>query len=259
MELSVKGIRVIITAAASGIGRTIAETFLKNGARVYICDIVEERLEECKTALPGIGATVADVSDPTQVDQLFEEATAHLGGLDVLVNNAGIAGPTAPVEKVLPEQWDRTMAVNINGQFYCARRAVPLLKSAGGGSIINISSTAGVFGYPLRSPYVASKWAVIGFTKTLAMELGEFGIRVNAICPGTVAGDRNEAIIAADAQARDVSAGSVREAYLKQTSLLTFIDARDIANMALFLASESGHKISGQSLCVDGHTETSRT
>lgn len=259
MKLTGQGLRVIITAAASGIGRTIAETFLENGAQVHICDVVEERLAECRAALPDIGATLADVSDPLQVDRLFEEAIAHLGGLDVLVNNAGIAGPTGYVDEITPAAWEQTIAVNINGQFYCARRAVPLLKAAGGGSIINLSSTAGLMGYPLRSPYAASKWAVIGFTKTLAMELGEFGIRVNAICPGPVEGARMEAISAAEAQARGVSVESVREGYVRQTSLRTFIPPQDIANMILFLCSKAGQRISGQALSVDGHTETLRT
>ena len=253
------GLRVMITAAATGIGRAIAEAFLENGASVHICDIDEQALAACRAALPEIGTTVADVSDPDQVDRFFEEAITHLGGLDVLVNNAGISGPTGLVEEISPEAWDRTMAVNINGQFYCTRRAVPLLKAAGGGSIINISSTAGLFGYALRSPYTASKWAVIGFTKTLAMELGEFAIRVNAICPGSVDGPRMDRVIAAEAKALNVAPEVVRHGYLKQVSMRTFINPRDIANMILFLCSEAGGKISGQALSVDGHTETLRT
>lgn len=252
-------LRVIITAAAVGIGRAVAEAFLEQGAQVHICDIDEGRLLACKEALPDITYTLADVSDPDQVDKLFEEAMAHLGGLDVLVNNAGIAGPSAQVEDVTPAQWDRTMAVNINGQFYCARRAIPLLKANPGGSIVNLSSTAGLFGYPLRSPYATSKWAVIGFTKTLAMELGEFGIRVNAICPGSVDGPRMDRVIAAEAITRNVAPEVVRNGYLGQVSMRTFIDYRDIANMILFICSDMGRKISGQALSVDGHTETLQT
>lgn len=259
MELSCKGMRVIITAAASGIGRAIAEAFLDEGARVHICDINEDLLSKCQAALPDIGATLADVSDPAQVDRLFEAATARLGGLDVLVNNAGIPGPTAPVEEIPPDEWDRTMAVNINGQFYCARRAVPLLKAAGGGSIVNLSSQAGLLGYPMRSLYAASKWAVLGFTKTLAMELGEFGIRVNAICPGAVEGDRINRVIAAKAEARGVPPEEVREGYVRTMSMRTFVTAQDVASLVLFICSEAGSKISGQALSVDGHTETLRT
>jgi NAD(P)-dependent dehydrogenase (short-subunit alcohol dehydrogenase family) len=258
MEISVKGQHVLITAAASGIGYAFAKAFLEKGARVHICDINEDTLEDCKTTLPGVGVTLADVSDPAQVDQLFEETVPSLGGLDVLVNNAGIAGPTACIEDVSPGEWDRTMAININGQFYCARRAVPHIKAAGGGSIINMSSSAGLLGYPMRSPYAASKWAVIGLTKTMAMELGEFGIRVNAICPNAVEGPRMDAVIAAEAQAKNISEKEVYEGLVKGTSMRTFVTTDDVVNLVLFLCSESGGKISGQTLSVDGHTETLR-
>jgi NAD(P)-dependent dehydrogenase (short-subunit alcohol dehydrogenase family) len=259
MELTCPGLRVLITAGGAGIGRTMAETFLQNGARVHICDVDEARLQEFQAAWPALGVTVTDVSDPAQVDRLFEAAVAHLGGLDVLVNNAGIAGPTAPIEEINPEDWDRTMAINISGQFYCARRAVPLLKAAGGGAIINLSSAAGLFGYPLRAPYAASKWAVIGLTKTLAMELGEFNIRVNAICPGVVAGPRMDGVIKAKAEARGISEAEMREQYLGLVSMHTFVTMQDVANMVLFLCSEAGCRISGQALAVDGNVETLRT
>jgi len=258
MKLTCDGLRVLVTAAGSGIGRAIAETLLTNGARVHICDLAADRLAECQTALPRIGVTQADVADPRQVDPLFDAVVAHLGGLDVLVNNAGIAGPTGPVETLDPDEWDRTMAVNINSQFYCARRAVPLIKSAGGGAIINLSSAAGLFGYPLRTPYAASKWAVIGLTKSLAMELGDFGIRVNAICPGPVEGPRIDGVISARAQARGESFEAMRAAYQRQNSLHTFIQAQDIANLVLFLCSPAGSKISGQALSIDGNTESLR-
>ncbi|MFQ5973209.1 MAG: SDR family oxidoreductase [Alphaproteobacteria bacterium] len=258
MNVSVKDRRVIVTAAASGIGRAIAEGFADGDARVHVCDIDADGLHDLRSARPEIGTTPADVSDPADVDRLFDEATGSLGGLDVLVNNAGIAGPSAQVEDVTPEEWERTLAVNINGQFHCARRAVPLLKRAGGGAIVNISSTAGLFGYPFRSPYAASKWAVIGFTKTLAMELGEHGIRVNAICPGAVEGPRMDRVIAAAARVQGTSPDQVRKSYLRQVSLGTFVEAREIAETVLFLCSDAGRKISGQALSVDGHTETLR-
>jgi NAD(P)-dependent dehydrogenase (short-subunit alcohol dehydrogenase family) len=199
------------------------------------------------------------VSDPAQVDTLFQEAIERLGGLDVLVNNAGIAGPTAPVEDITPDEWNQTMAVDINGHFYCVRRAVPLLKEAGGGLIINMSSAAGLFGFPNRTPYAAAKWAVIGFTKSLAMELGPHSIRVNAICPGIVEGERQDRIIAAKAAAEGRTAGEVRSQIVRQNSMRTFVTQQDIANMVLFLCSPAGSKISGQSLGIDGHTETLRT
>jgi NAD(P)-dependent dehydrogenase (short-subunit alcohol dehydrogenase family) len=250
-----RGKRVLVTAAGAGIGRAIAQAFLDNGARVHVCDVAADRLAELKAAAPSVGVTETDVADPSQVDRLFDEAMSALGGLDVLVNNAGISGPTGPVETVSPSDWARTIEVNLNSQFYCARRAVPALKQAGGGAIVNLSSTAGLLGCPLRSPYVASKWAVIGFTKTLAMELGPYGIRVNAICPGSVEGERIERVIAAEAKSRGVSAEAVRESYLEQTSMRTFVTQDDVVNLVLFVCSDKGSKISGQALAVDGHTE----
>jgi NAD(P)-dependent dehydrogenase (short-subunit alcohol dehydrogenase family) len=248
--------RVLITAAGSGIGFAIATAFHRAGARVHICDVDPEALATAGDALPGIGATLADVATPGDVDRLFGEALTALGGLDVLVNNAGIAGPTALLEDIDPVDWRRTLAVNLDSQFYCLRRAIPALKAAGGGSVVNLSSTAGLFGYPRRTPYVAAKWAVIGLTKSLAMELGPDGIRVNAICPGSVDGPRMDRVIAAQADALGVPDQEVRDTYTRNASLRTFIKAEDIANMALFLCGPGGAKISGQALAVDGHTES---
>jgi NAD(P)-dependent dehydrogenase (short-subunit alcohol dehydrogenase family) len=259
MELSCAGLRVLITAAATGIGRVMAETLVANGAQVHICDVANERLAECQAALPTLTTTIADVANPAQVDRLFYDAVAQLGGLDVLINNAGIAGPTAPVEAITPEEWNQTMAVNINGQFYCTRRAVPLLREAGGGVIVNLSSAAGLFGFPNRTPYAASKWAVIGFTKSLAMELGQYNIRVNAICPGIVEGERQDRVIAAKAKAEGRTVEEVRQNLVRQNSLRTFVTQQDIANTVLYLCSPAGSKISGQALSIDGHTETLRT
>lgn len=254
----VTGLRVIVTAGAGGIGRAIAATFHQNGAKVHICDVAADALTLAAKEMPGLGTTVADVSDPAQVDQLFAEAVSWLGGLDVLVNNAGIAGPTGPVETMEIADWDRTIAINISGQFYCARRAVPLLKAAGGGLIANLASVAGLFGYPLRAPYAASKWAVVGYSKTLAMELGGSNIRVNAICPGLVEGPRIEGVIRARAEAKGEELAVTREKYLSQNSLHTFVTAQDIADLILFLCSPAGSKISGQALALDGNTESLR-
>jgi NAD(P)-dependent dehydrogenase (short-subunit alcohol dehydrogenase family) len=248
--------RVVVTAGVDGIGRAIAEAFLAAGARVHVCDIDEARLAELRDTLPALGATLADVAEPAEVARLFDEAQEHLGGLDVLVNNAGIAGPAGPVEDCTPEDWRRTLAVGLDGSFHCLRHAVPLLKHAEAGSIVNISSTAGIYGYPLRAPYVAAKWALVGLTKSLAIELGPFGIRVNAICPGSVDGPRMDRVIAAEAAARGTAPEQVRESYTRNASLRTFIDVADIANMALFLCAEEGRYISGQALAVDGHTES---
>ncbi len=248
--------RVIITAGGAGIGRATARAFHAAGARVHICDVDAATLADAQAELPGLSVSEADVSDPDQVDRLFDAALDALGGLDVLVNNAGIAGPTALLEDCEPAEWRRTLAVNLDGQFYCLRRAIPALKAAGGGAIVNLASTAGLYGYPRRGPYVASKWAVVGLTKSLAIELGPSGIRVNAICPGSIEGPRMDRVIAAEAAATGSSEEEVRQAYMRNTSMRCFIDAEDIANMAVFLCSPAGAKVSGQALAVDGHTES---
>ena len=259
MSESVDGRRVMVTAGATGIGRTIAMAFANDGARVHVCDLDAAALAAFARECPDARVTRADVASVAEVDAYFDAAQAWLGGLDVLVNNAGIAGPTGGVEDITPEDWDRTLAININGQFYCARRAVPLLKAAGGGSIVNLSSTAGIMGFPMRTPYAASKWAVVGLTKSLSMELGEHGIRVNAICPGAVAGPRIDRVIAADAEARGLPLQTVRQSYLNQNSLRDFIRPESIARMVLFLCSPAGNQITGQAISVDGDTHSLKT
>jgi NAD(P)-dependent dehydrogenase (short-subunit alcohol dehydrogenase family) len=246
----------LVTAGAGGIGRAIAGRFLRQGHRVHICDIDTAAIDSFLSAHPGATASLADVSSVDQVGRMFEDLARHHGRLDVLVNNAGISGPTARVEEIEPEEWNRTVEIDLNGQFYVTRLAIPMLKCAGGGSIINISSSAAFFGCPLRAPYTACKWALIGFTKTLAMELGPFGIRVNAICPGSVDGERIDQVIERDARRRGRTVEEIRELWKRQTSLRTFVSAEDVAAMACFLASAEGATISGQALGVDGHTET---
>jgi NAD(P)-dependent dehydrogenase (short-subunit alcohol dehydrogenase family) len=255
----VKGLenkRVLITAAATGIGRATAETFLAAGAKLHICDVDKEGLAAFKAAYPTIGTTVADIAVEDQVDKLFEEATATLGGLDVLVNNAGISGPTANLEDCAPEDWRRTLAVNLDGAYLCARRAIPIMKKTQAGSIVNLSSSAGIFGFARRTPYASAKWAIVGLTKSLALELGPFGIRVNCICPGPVEGARIERVIAAEAEASGRSPNEVRDSMVQYNALKTFISPNDIANMIVFLCSPAGARISGQALPVDGYTYT---
>ena len=247
---------MLVTAGASGIGRTIARAALAQGCRVHVCDVSPEAVRQFQAENPGASATIADVSSPGDVERVFADL-ARLGGrLDVLINNAGIAGPTAPVEEMAIADWDRTIAVDLNAVFYVTRLAVPLLKAAGGGSIVNIASSAAFGGFPLRSPYSAAKWALIGLTKTWAMELGASKIRVNAVCPGSVEGPRIERVIAAAALEMGVDANVVRRKYLDQTSLGIFVDAEDIAQMILFLASSLGAAISGQVIGIDGHQES---
>lgn len=256
MRAELKNKRVIITAAATGIGRVTAESFLAAGARVHVCDVDEARLKAFKAAQPALGATVADVADAAQVDRLFDDALATLGGLDVMVNNAGIAGPTGNVEDLKPEDWRRTLAVNLEATFLCCRRAVPALKKNRSGLIVNLSSAAGIFGFARRTPYASAKWAIVGFTKSLALELGPFGIRVNAICPGAVEGDRIERVIKAEAKASGRSESQVRSDTVRYSAMKTFVSPQDIANMILFLSSDAGARVSGQALSVDGYTYT---
>jgi NAD(P)-dependent dehydrogenase (short-subunit alcohol dehydrogenase family) len=256
MTDDLKNKRVIITAAATGIGRITAESFLAAGARVYVCDVDEAGLKGFKAAHPAVGITTADVADPSQVERFFDAALAHLGGLDIMVNNAGIAGPTANVEDVKLEDWRRTLAVNLDATYMCCRRAVPVLKKNGSGAIINLSSAAGIHGFARRTPYASAKWAIVGLTKSLALELGPFGIRVNAICPGAVEGDRIERVIKAEAKASGRSEDEVRKNTVRYTAMKTFVSPQDIANMILFLCSSAGARVSGQALPVDGYLYT---
>ena len=253
-DLSVAGLKVLITAGAAGIGRVIAEAFADGGAHVEVCDVSKEALAALKKARADIPGHLADVTDQKAVAKLF--AKAAKGGLDVLVNNAGIAGPTAAIHEIKPEEWLRTVDVNLNSMFHCTRLAVPLLKKAGGGSIINLSSVAGRLGFPLRTPYAATKWAVVGLTKSLAMELGPHKIRVNAIQPGMVAGDRINRVISARAKAVGNSFETQRGILLSKVSLRTEVTADDIAAISMFLASPAGCRISGQALSVCGNVET---
>lgn len=248
--------RVFITAAAAGIGRGIARAFHAAGANVHICDIDAAALQTLAQELPGLSYCQTDVGDEQQVAQFFRQGLEQLGGIDVLVNNAGIGGPAGTLESLDAEAWQQTIQLNLNSTFYCCKQALPYLKDQRSGCIINLSSTAGIMGYPYRTPYAAAKWAVTGLTKSLAMEVGEYGVRVNAICPGAVSGERMNRVIANEARARDVSEDEVRRAYVSQCSLQSFVSAEDIAAMALFLSSDAASKISGQVISVDGDTHT---
>jgi len=251
-----QGKRVLITAGAAGIGRVMAENFKARGARVAVCDVDEAACAEMAAANPDILTRVVNVTDPAQVDGFFDEALETLGGLDVAAANAGIGGPAAPVEEMPFEGWKDTLAVNLDGAFLVARRAAPVFKAQRSGLLLLTSSTSGLFGHPYRSPYAAAKWGIIGLTKTWAMELGPYNIRVNALCPGAVEGPRMDRVVANEARVRGIPEEQVRQIYVKGVSMKTWVKAQDIANMALFLASDMGNKVSGQAMAVDGHTET---
>ncbi len=255
MDLKLTGLRVLVTAGASGIGLATARAFVREGAHVHVADVDRAGLDALAASDPGLSRSVCDVADRGAVAAMFDAALAALGGLDVLVNNAGIAGPTAACEQVAPEDWERTLAVNITGQFHCAQLAIPHLRRSANPSIVNLSSAAGRFGFPRRTPYAASKWAVIGFSKSLSIELGDAGIRVNAICPGSVAGPRIDAVFASRAAARGLDEAVVREEALAKTSLHRLVSAEDIAHTIVFLCSPAGANISGQAIAVDADTQ----
>lgn len=251
MKISLSGQRAFVTAGAAGIGRATVDTLARLGAHVATCDIDETALA---TLPESIERWHCDVADRAALDAVLDRIVPD--GLDILVNNAGIAGPTKLVEDITDEEWRRCLAVGLDSQFFCIRRAVPAMKSAGRGSIVNMVSTAGILGYPTRTPYAAAKWASSGFTKSLAMELGPHGIRVNGIAPGAVTGERMERIVAAQAELDDRSPEEVRRDYVIGVSMQSFIDPQEIADMIAFLVSDHGRHVSGQIIAVDGHTET---
>lgn len=247
--------RVLITAGASGLGLEMARSFHSAGAQLTVCDVDRAALERLGTEMPTVHSMYADVSSESDVEALLTYAEQKMRGVDVLVNNAGVAGPTRRFEDVSLPEWEQTFAVNMTGQFLCARAAVRLLRKRAGASIINLSSAAGHLGMPGRVAYSASKWAVIGFTKTLAIELGHEGIRVNAVLPGAVDGPRIRAVIQAKALERNVPIEDVAKAYSGQAALGRMVSAMDVANMVMFLASDAAASITGQEMAVDGHTQ----
>ena len=244
--------RVFITAGASGIGRAIGEAFAAAGAQVWVADIDEAALEQVPT---GWRRSLANVADEAQVAELFDRVARDWSGIDVLCANAGVAGPTALVENIALEDWKSCVSVNLEGTFLAAKYTVPMMKAQKSGAIVLMSSTAGLYGYPNRAPYASAKWAVIGLMKTLAMELGPFGVRVNAICPGAVEGPRMEGVLDREAAAKGMTRDQVYDGYAMGTSMRSFVTAQDIANMAVFLGSDVARLVSGQTIAVDGHTE----
>ncbi|MDB5823131.1 MAG: family NAD(P)-dependent oxidoreductase [Herminiimonas sp.] len=248
--------RVLVTAGASGIGREIVRAFVAQGAKVFVVDVNADGLAALARESDLIQAALCDLSSRVAIEAMVPTAVAALGGLDVLVNNAGISGPTAAVEDFDPDAWESVMQINVNGTFNVTRLAIPHLKQSAAGSIIVMSSVAGRFGYPNRSAYSTSKWALIGFTKTLSRELGGFGIRVNAILPGAVAGERIENVLAGRAKISGRSVDEERAAAMSIQSLKRFVDPRDIAALAVFISSDAGKSISGQILPIDNDTQT---
>ncbi|MBU2992061.1 SDR family oxidoreductase [Octadecabacter sp. 1_MG-2023] len=248
--------RILVTAGAAGIGRAIAEAFLADGADVAICDVDSDQLAAMQEAYPTLIAGQVDVTNEAEMDAFLQQLKERWQGIDVVCANAGTGGPAGRIETLDFDEWQHCVATNLHGSFLTCRWAARLMRAQGSGLICLTSSTAGQLGYPLRSPYASAKWAIVGLTKTLAMELGEAGVRVNAICPGAVEGPRMDRVIENEASARRQAIDAVRQSYVKGVSMKTWVTAQDVANTIRFLASPSGSKISGQILAVDGHTET---
>jgi NAD(P)-dependent dehydrogenase (short-subunit alcohol dehydrogenase family) len=254
MDLELGGLRVMVSAGAGGIGLAIARAFVREGARVSVCDVDPAALSQLARSDPALHAMRCDVSSRDEVGAWFDAAQAELGGLDCMVNNAGIAGPTGKIDAIAPEEWDRCIAVCLTGQFNCLRLAVPALRASDNASIVNVSSLAGRLGFALRTPYASAKWGVVGLTRSLAIELGPDRIRVNALLPGIVAGERQQRVLTAKAQARGLSFEEMERVAFAGTSIKEYVTAEQLADYVVYLASRRAATISGQALSVCGDT-----
>jgi NAD(P)-dependent dehydrogenase (short-subunit alcohol dehydrogenase family) len=255
MTATGSGRRVLVTGGAAGIGLAMAEAFSAAGDRVTVVDRDPERVAGLADSHPQLDAHALDVTDAGAVDRLFDEVIDPAGGVEVLCANAGTSGPTGGIEELDLESWRACLSVNLDGAFLVLRRAVPAMKRRGSGVILLTSSTAGLYGYPRRSPYATAKWGVVGLAKTLAIELGPHGIRANALCPGSVGGPRMDGVLQREAEASGRSLDAVRARYESAASMPGFVDASEIADTAVFLASDAARRISGQAVAIDGHTE----
>jgi len=250
--------KIIISAGASGIGWAITKICVARGALAYLCDVDSKAISKVKkhpSYNKRIFVSQTDASDETEVIDFFHKIKKKFKKLDALINNVGVAGPTGTIEKLDSSEWENTLHINVNSHFYFTKQAIPLLKKSKTSSIINISSGAGIMGFPLRSPYAASKWAVVGVTKTLAMELGKYNIRVNAICPGTIKGDRMKSVIKDKAKFTKVSVKKIENDFVSMASMKSWINEEDIGNMCAYLVSDEANKVSGQVIAVDGNAE----
>jgi NAD(P)-dependent dehydrogenase (short-subunit alcohol dehydrogenase family) len=254
MDMEIRGLRVMVTAGAGGIGLEIARAFVREGARVHVCDVDEVALARLSTDDAAISSTRCDVASREEVARFFAEGLAKLGGLDCFVNNAGIAGPTGRIDEIDPADWDRCIAIDLTGQFNCARLAVPHLRKSANASLMNVSSLAGRLGFAMRTPYASAKWGVVGLMRSLALELGPDNIRVNALLPGVIAGERQVRVLTAKAKARGIPFEEMERLAFSYTSLKEYVTPQQLADLVVFVASPRGRMISGQALSVDGDT-----
>lgn len=251
-------VKAIVTAGAAGIGLAIARRLVADGGAVAICDVDATALDQAAADLALASAEVADVTHADAMQDFVDRAVLAMDGLDLVVANAGIGGPTAFLEDVSHSEWSATLAVNLDGQFNLLRAAIPHLKRRSAGSVVLMSSAAGRLGYPMRAPYAVAKWGVVGLKETLAMELGPHGISVNAILPGSVAGARMDRVLADKAAATGITRDRAQAEEVANVSMRRMVAADEIAGVVAFLASLAGRSISGQSIGVCGNFETLR-
>ena len=247
--------RVIITGGASGVGRVMAEAFLKLGDCVAVCDTSESEIFKLTCRFPQILVAKADVGEEESMERFFEMVIRELGGVDIFISNAGISGPAGPIQKLKLSEWRSCITMNLDGAFLSCRWAASQMLEQKNGVIILISSTSGLFGVPFRSPYVTAKWGIIELMKTLAIELGAANVRVNAICPGSIEGDRMERVLSIESEATGRKLEDIRAKYMAGVSLRRFVTAKDVSDMAVFLASDASRNVTGQAISVDGNTE----
>ncbi|NBR34477.1 MAG: SDR family oxidoreductase [Rhodobacteraceae bacterium] len=255
MDFDIKNKRVVVSAGGSGIGRAIVEGFIAQGAQVATCDINPDFVSDLKASFPKLFVRQVDVANKTAVSEFCDDAIRALGGLDCLVNNAGIAGPTLPIEDIPQDSWQACLDVCLNAQYYFIQSCIAALRASGDASIANLSSAAGKHGFAYRTPYAAAKWGVIGLTKSLAIELGDDKIRVNAILPGLVSGERQRNVLTAKAQRLGRSYQEIEAEAFSYTSIKDYVSPQDIADQIMYLASPAGRRISGQAIAVDGDTK----
>jgi NAD(P)-dependent dehydrogenase (short-subunit alcohol dehydrogenase family) len=253
---SLKNKKIVISAGASGIGWATTKVCISRGAQVFLCDINDKlinKINRNKKYKNKIFAYECDASNEDDVIDFFSKIFKKTKKIDTLINNIGIAGPTGTLDKLDSQEWEKTIKVNVISHFYFTKQAIPMIKKNKSGSIINMSSGAGILGFPLRSPYAASKWAIVGLTKTLAMELGKFKIRVNAICPGTIKGDRMKRVVRDKAKFLKISQSLIEKEFISMASMNSWIYEEDIGKMCAFLISDDSERISGQIIGVDGN------